>query len=386
MTALARSLAENPSPRLADPLLLGVAGILTLIGIIMVSSASVDLAAANFDDPNHYVKRHLLALLLAAVATWLAIRVPLRFWVKLGPVWLLAGAMGLVAVIAGLGVEVNGATRWLRFGSFNLQPSEFVKLAVVLFMAWYLARYQESVTISPTRVILPFLPLAGLSYLLLQQPDMGSAVVLMATALAMVFLAGAPLWLFSALLGMLTAVGTFLVMTNKERLERILVFLDPGSERFAAGYQLVEARIAFARGEFWGVGLGDSLQKQFYLPEAHTDFILAVMGEELGLLGTLLVLALFVLLIWRGFRIARRAEIAGPGVVALAQGLTLWLGMQAAINMAVNLGLAPPKGLTLPFVSYGSNSLIGCWFAIGLLYRIAYECEKDREGLWPISR
>ncbi len=360
-------------------LLLAVLALVGL-GIVMVSSASLHLAGSG--NSFHYLSKHLIALTLGLIAAFIALQVPSRWWEK-GSTWLYFLGLLLLAVvlIPGVGKTVNGATRWVALGPFNLQTSEFMKLFMIFYMSGYLVRRQVEVAHSVWGVIKPLLLLSGAVFMLMAQPDFGTTVVLLATALGLLFLGGAPLWQFALLLLLAVAGGAVLVITSPYRLERVTSFLNPWADPLDSGYQLSQALIAFGRGEWTGVGLGNGIQKQFYLPEAHTDFIMAVIGEEFGLVGTLTVIALFAILVWRAFSIGAAAEALQRRFAAyVCYGIGLWLGMQAFINIGVNVGMLPTKGLTLPFISYGSNSMIIACLAVGVLLRIHWENSTGQEG------
>ncbi|WP_419602858.1 putative lipid II flippase FtsW, partial [Thiolapillus sp.] len=282
-------------------LLLAVLALVGL-GVVMVSSASLHLAGSG--NPFHYLSKHLIALSLGTAAALITLQIPSNWWEK-GSTWLyFLGLLLLVIVlIPGLGKTVNGATRWVAIGPFNLQTSEFMKLFMIFFMAGYLVRRQVEVAHTVWGVIKPLLLLSLAVVLLMAQPDFGTTVVLLATALGLLFLGGAPLWQFGLLLLLAVLGGVVLVITSPYRLERVTSFLNPWADPLDSGYQLSQALIAFGRGEWTGVGLGNGIQKQFYLPEAHTDFIMAVIGEEFGLVGTLTVIALFSIVVWRAFSI-----------------------------------------------------------------------------------
>jgi len=310
------------------------------------------------------------------------LQIPSNWWEK-GSTWLyfLGLLLLFVVLIPGLGKTVNGATRWVAVGPFNLQTSEFMKLFLIFFMAGYLVRRQVEVAHTVWGVVKPLLLLSLAAILLMAQPDFGTTVVLLATALGLLFLGGAPLWQFGLLLLLAISGGAVLVITSPYRLERVTSFLNPWADPLDSGYQLSQALIAFGRGEWTGVGLGNGIQKQFYLPEAHTDFIMAVIGEEFGLVGTLTVIALFSVVVWRAFSIGAAAEAMQRRFPAyVSYGIGLWLGLQAFINIGVNVGLLPTKGLTLPFVSYGSNSMIISCIAIAVLLRIHWENRTGNDG------
>lgn len=383
MSAMARIRGgEMPRINLPDPLLLGVVLTLIALGLVMVASASMHLGG-RWGNPYHFVDRQLLALTLGVAGALLMWSIPLAWWEKASTTfYFVALGLLLLVLIPGLGKTVNGATRWIAVGPFNLQTSEFMKLALVLYMAGYLVRRQVEVAHSLWGFIKPMILVTLACSLLMVQPDFGTTTVLLATALGMLFLGGAPLWQFMALLGLAGTAMVGLVLISPYRMARVTSFLDPWADPLNTGYQLSQALIAFGRGEWFGVGLGNGIQKQFHLPEAHTDFLMAVIGEEFGLVGTLAVIALFGLLVWRAFAIGAAAEGRDARFAAYAAyGVGLWLGLQAFINLGVNVGLLPTKGLTLPFMSYGSNSLIVGCAAVGLLLRIQREnCAEDGEG------
>jgi len=311
------------------------------------------------------------------------------WWERSGPAWFFIGLVLLVLVlIPGIGRTVNGASRWIPLGPFNLQSSEFMKFFAVIFVSGYLVRRREEVVTSLWGFLKPMILMVIASALIVRQPDFGTTVVLLITVLSLLFLGGVQMTHFIVLFGMLTAAVVILVMLDPERLERATSFINPFADPLDAGYQLVQALIAFGRGEWLGVGLGNGIQKQFFLPEAHTDFLMAVVGEELGLVGTLAVVAAFGFFLWRALSIGARAERTGCWFAAYAaHGLGLGIGLQAMINIGVNLGLLPTKGLTLPFMSYGSNSIIVTCMAVGLLLRIDRDLrleaveQKTVEGL-----
>jgi len=370
-----------------DGWLIIAVGMLVGIGIIMVASASMHLGARS-GNAMRYVDRHLIALVLGAAGATAVYFTPSVWWEK-SSTWLyFLGLFLLVLVfIPGLGREANGAMRWVAAGPFSLQTSEFMKLFIVLYMAGYLVRRQLEVTHTVWGFVKPVILLLIACILIMLQPDFGTTAVLLATAFGLLFLAGAPLWQFAVLVSLAASALVALVYVSPYRMKRVTSFLDPWQQAQDAGYQLSQALIAFGRGEWTGVGLGNGIQKQFYLPEAHTDFVMAVIGEEFGLVGTLLVIALFSTLIWRAYAIGLKAEQRNARFAAfVAYGLGLWIGLQAFLNIGVNMGLLPTKGLTLPFISYGSNSLIVCCIAIGMLLRIHRENSHpdaaEKGGLW----
>ncbi len=360
-------------PALDYPLILAALALLGL-GLVMVASASLHRIP---EAPFYYVERHLVALAIGLGGAVAMTLLPVAFWERSG-IWLyFIGLLLLVLVlIPGVGREANGATRWIPLGPFNLQSSEFMKLFLVVYMAGYLVRRQQEVATSVWGFVKPMILLIAAAALLLQQPDFGTTAVLLATAMGMLFLGGVPLWQFGVLLVLAVSALAGLVLASPYRLQRITAFLDPWADVQNSGYQLAQALIAFGRGEWFGVGLGAGIQKQFYLPEAHTDFLMAVIGEELGLMGTVTVILLFGVIVWRAFRIGARAEAHSRFAAYVAQGFGLWIGLQAFINIGVNVGLLPTKGLTLPLMSYGGNSLIVACLVIGILVRIDHETRR----------
>jgi len=365
-----------------DPWIVGSISALLLLGLVMVYSASVSIAERATGNSLHYLVRHIVNVVLGVTGMLIVMRTRARLWETLGPYLLLIGiALLVIVLLPGIGVRVNGSSRWLSLGFVNLQPSELMKLFMVVYAAGYLARKQEELRFFTQGILMLSIVLAVIGMLLLQEPDLGSVVVISLTVFVMLFLGGVRFWHFTAVAG--AGIGGMVLLTyiSPYRMARITGFLDPWADPFNTGFQLTQALIAFGRGEWLGVGLGASIQKMFYLPAAHTDFLFAVLAEELGLLGVLTVIVLFAIIVWRAFSIARRAEINGQVYAArLAQGIGLLLGMQAMINMGVNMGALPTKGLTLPFVSYGGSSMIVSCLAVGLLLMIEREQRRHKVG------
>lgn len=356
------------------PALVISAAALLVVGVVMISSASMDMAAETMGNSYHYVIRQLLFAAMGCVVALVAVNVPVAWWERSGWLLLGIGLLVLVLVLTPMGRTVNGSTRWIPFGLFNVQVSEVAKLCLIAYLAGYVVRRRDELLNTWPGFLKPLVVLGVASVLLVIQPDFGATVVLVTAATGMIFLSGVRLTRFLPLIAILVALGTVLVLTQPYRLKRVVSYLDPWKDQFDTGYQLTQSLIAFGRGEWAGVGLGNSIQKLFYLPEAHTDFIFAIIAEEFGLLGSLLVLGLFTVLVVSGFVIARRAEKAGmPFGACFAYGLTLLIGLQAGINMAVSTGLLPTKGLTLPLVSYGGSSLMIACVCIGVLVRIEME-------------
>jgi cell division protein FtsW len=354
-----------------------LAGCLTLLGLglVMITSASSEVAAAQSGNPMYHMIRHLVYLVIGLSAGILTLQIPMAFWQRHGARLMLAAAVLLILVLLpGIGREVNGAKRWIGFGLFNLQPSELAKLFTVMFIAGYMVRRQDEVREKLTGFIKPMLVLGPIAVLLLAEPDFGATVVLVGSCIAMLFLGGINLLRFIPLAGAVLAAGALVMTSQSYRMQRLTNFIDPWADQYGAGYQLSQALIAFGRGEWLGVGLGNSVQKQFYLPEAHTDFVFAVLAEELGMIGALATVGLFVFVSVRALYIGLWAEKARQYFSAyVAYGLAfLWIG-QVLINIGVNVGLLPTKGLTLPFLSYGGSSLVICCVSLALLLRIEWE-------------
>ena len=360
--------------------------LLVATGLVMVYSASIATAeSSRFTGGNsaYFLARQSVFLGVALLGATLTFMVPVSFWQKSAP-WLFLGALLLLVMvlIPGLGREVNGARRWLNLIVFNLQPSEPMKLAAVLYAADYTVR-KHAVMKSFKKGLLPMLGvMLGVSWLLLREPDFGALVVVAITTFGILFLGGMNGRHFLALVGMLAVGFAALVLSSPYRMQRIFGFMDPWSDAYGKGYQLSHALIAFGRGEWIGVGLGASVEKLHYLPEAHTDFLLAVIAEELGLAGVALVIGLFVWLVFRAFAIGRQAALQERHFAALAaQGIGVWLGFQTLINMGVNTGLLPTKGLTLPLMSFGGSGLLANSLALAILLRIDWESRQLAKGL-----
>ena len=369
-----------------DRSLAWAAFLLVAIGLVMVYSASIAIAESSrftSGNPAYFLVRQSLFLMVALLAALLTFMVPIAFWQKGAPWFFLAGLVLLVLVlIPGVGREVNGARRWLNLVIFNLQPSELMKLAAVIYAADYTVR-KHAVMKSFKKGLLPMLGvMLGVSWLLLREPDFGALVVVAVTTFGILFLGGMNGRHFIALVGMLAVGFAALVLSSPYRMQRIFGFMDPWSDAFGKGYQLSHALIAFGRGEWLGVGLGASIEKLHYLPEAHTDFLLAVIAEELGLAGVALVIGLFVWLVLRAFAIGRQAALQERHFAALtAQGIGVWIGFQTLINLGVNTGLLPTKGLTLPLMSFGGSGLLVNCVALAILLRIDWEGRQLAKGI-----
>ena len=368
-----------------DPVLVTLVTTLLLGGLVILASASMSISDDATGQPFFYVQRQVVALALGAIVGLVCLFIPMHVWRTLGPLMLLAGlALLLVVLVPGLGYEVNGARRWLRLGVMNLQVSEPARLCFIIYLAGYLVRRNKSVREQFTGFLRPMLLLSLACAALLAEPDFGAAVVLLATALAMLFVAGARIRDFLLFFSVAVIGMAALAVTSPYRMQRLTAFLDPWADPYDSGFQLTQSLIAIGRGEWFGVGLGNGVQKLFYLPEAHTDFVFAVFAEEFGLLGSLLLIGLFFALLWRVFQLAKRAYNAERFFEAyIAIGIGTWLGLQSFINVGVNMGLLPTKGLTLPLISYGRSSLIVTMAAIAILLRIHHEMVVDAK---PVNR
>jgi cell division protein FtsW len=375
-------------PQEYDEALLWVVLLTLAFGIVMVYSASI--ASAEVDRHSGYRSTFYLVRQAVFVGIGLcfgamAFQVPSRLLQRVAPYLFLTGAlMLLIVLVPGVGREVNGSRRWFPLGVINMQPSEFVKLFVVLYAADFTVR-KAAFMDSFKKGFLPMLGIMILTgWLLLREPDLGAFVVIMAIAMAVLFLGGMNWRLFAGLI-VLSAVGlALLILIEPYRLQRVLAFQNPWSDPFGKGYQLSHALIAFGRGEWLGVGLGASVEKLLYLPEAHTDFLLAVIAEELGFVGVSVVLVAFGFLVWRAFRIGQQSAYLERYFAALtAYGIGVWFATQGLINMGVNMGVLPTKGLTLPFLSAGGSGLIANCMAVGILLRIDWESKQLMKGVTP---
>lgn len=357
---------------------------LLCLGIVMVYSASVAVAELQFsgNGSTHYLIRHGFNLVFGLLVGFSALLVPINVWQKYATGLLLLSIVLLTLVlIPGIGSSVNGSQRWLDFSVARVQPSEFVKMFMVIYAADYVTRKTEWLD-SLYKGFLPILAaISILGFLLLLEPDFGAFAVIATVMLIILFLGGMSLKIFAGLLGF-SAVGfSLLIWREPYRLDRIKGFLDPWADPYGSGYQLSQSLIAFGRGEWFGVGLGESVEKLHYLPEAHTDFVFAVLAEELGFVGVVVVIMLYMWLVSRAFVIGRQAAKLESNFSALvAQGLGVWIGMQALINMGVNMGMLPTKGLTLPLMSFGGSSLAASCIALAVLLRIDWENRKKLQG------
>ena len=352
--------------------------LLLSLGLVMVYSASIAMSEAEKMTGyrmHYFLMRHAIYLALGVVAAFIAFQIPVAIWQKFAPaLFIIGGFLLVIVLIPGLGREVNGSRRWIPLGIMTMQPSELMKFFAVLYAADYTVR-KAAFMHDFKKGFLPMLSvMVFIGALLLREPDFGALVVITLIAMAILFLGGLNWRVFAGLIVLLAAAFVVLIISSPYRLQRIVGFMDPWADAYGKGYQLSHSLIAFGRGEWLGVGLGGSVEKLFYLPEAHTDFLLAVVAEELGFLGVATVLFLFTLLIYRAFMVGREAMMRERYYAALvAQGIGVWLSVQAFINMGVNMGLLPTKGLTLPFLSYGGTGIIVNCVAVAVLLRIDAE-------------
>ena len=363
-----------------DTVLLTLGATLISIGVIAIASASIEYGDFHFGNPWHHTQRHTAYLMLAITLGALAYMAPAASVQRLSP-WLLflAVALLILVMIPGIGREVNGAQRWLPLGVITLQPSEFAKLAVLLYAAGYLVRQEEAVRHHWSGLAKLIAILSVVAALLLLEPDFGATVIIVGVVVGMTFLAGAKLVYVLAMLAAAAMALAFLVLSAPYRMKRLTAYQDPWADPFGSGFQLVQSLIAFGQGEWWGVGLGNSVQKLFYLPEAHTDFVFSIWSEETGLIGATAMIALFVMLIARVLNIGWRAAAQQRLFEAyVCFGAALMFAGQAFVNMGASSGLLPTKGLTLPFVSYGGNSLIVNCMLLGMVLRTAGSLESER--------
>lgn len=377
------TVAEQPQANINSVLLLLVACALAAIGLLMVASASIDVADRNYGNPFYFTQRHGIYLLMALVAAAIVYQVSMNVWQQSGAVLLVVAYVLLMLVlIPGVGKTVNGSTRWISLGLITVQVSELAKICVLVYVSGYLVRRQSEVQGSFWGFMKPVLILSMMVLLLLMEPDFGAVVVIMSAVFVMLFLGGVKFSQFSLVVLGSVLAGLGLIMSSEYRLRRITGYIDPWADQFSSGYQLVQSLIAFGRGDMTGLGLGNGIQKLFYLPEAHTDFVFAILAEETGLIGSLSVIVLFLALVTLALIIGRKAERLGALFNAyLAYGFGVMIGLQAFINIGVCSGLLPTKGLTLPLVSYGGSSLIVNACIIAILLRISRENQLMNQGI-----
>ncbi len=382
---LSQSMSQRSAGQEYDSALIWVTILLLSFGMVMVYSASIAIAEASRSTGNsavYYLSRHAAYVLVSLVAAAMVFQVPVRIWQRAAPILFIVGLVLLALVlIPGIGREVNGSRRWLPLGFANLQPSELMKVCAVLYAADYTVR--KAAFMHSLRK--GFLPMAGVMLLtgglLLREPDFGAFAVITVIAMGILFLGGMNWRLFAGLILMLLIGFLLLIWSSPYRMQRVIGFMDPWADPYGKGYQLSHALIAFGRGEWFGVGLGGSVEKLFYLPEAHTDFLLAVIAEELGFAGVLTLTLLFAWIVWRAFAIGRRAsDLERPYAALVAQGIGLWIGVQVIINMGVNMGVLPTKGLTLPLLSFGGSAILATCCALAVLLRVDWENRQLARG------
>lgn len=374
---------QLPAKLEIDWVLLGLVFTLASFGVLMVASASMSLSESYYGSPWYILSKHCLFLAMGVVLAMMAAMVPTQVWQQYGWVLILLTFMLLALVLVpGLGRRVNGSQRWLMVGPISVQASELAKLLMVMFFASYLSRRHQELKNTWKGVLKPLTIVACVVALLLLEPDFGGSIVVAGTVFAMMFIAGMKLWQFVSLLGIGAGLMTVAAVLSPYRMERLVAFLDPWADQFNSGYQLTQSLIAFGQGEWFGVGLGRSVQKLFYLPDAHTDFIFAIVAEEFGLIGAATLIAIFAAIVWRIMLIGKRAILHNNSFVTLvAFGVAILFAGQAFINMGVASGLLPTKGLTLPFISYGGSSLIISCVLIAIVLRLDWElvAQSSRE-------
>ena len=384
--ALQYSRSAGRQRRLAlDPVILATVGALLLAGLVMVSSASLSVAEGLSENLYFHFERQFFSVLLGCAFGAAVLVVPIGAWKRSAPWLLVASAALLVLVlIPGVGHSVNGSSRWIRVGPLNFQPSEIARWFLVTYVAVFAVRHQTELRSSAQGFYKPLAVLVAAAALLLLEPDFGAAVVLCVTGTAVLFMAGARLRDFMVVCGIGAGAIALLALLSPYRLQRLIAFLDPWADPFDSGFQLTQSLIAIGRGEWFGVGLGSSIQKLYYLPEAHTDFVFAVLAEEFGLVGVVAIVLAFLVLMLRSLRLARIAADAGmPLHACLAAGFGVWIGLQAFLNIGVNMGLLPTKGLTLPLLSYGRSSMIVTLAWIGMLLRVHHEVAASGKSALP---
>lgn len=372
---------------LYDKWLIGAVCGLMIIGLMMVASSSVMISTKYYHQPFHFLIRQVCYLLTGLVLSLFVVRTDSEFWERISvPMLVICLFFLCIVLIPGIGRSVNGSRRWLAFGPIGIQVSELVKLTLIFYLSGYLVRQQRAVSESILGFIKPMMILAFISFLLLLEPDFGATVVISGCVMAMLFLSGVKLRYYIGLMVLVVVALIGLALSSPYRVARLTAFLDPWADQYNSGYQLTQSLIAFGRGGFFGSGLGESIQKLMYLPEAHTDFLFAVLAEEMGLFGILIVMVLYGVVVARGLSIGYIAYNQERLFASFtAYGLTFWLGLQSAINMGVNAGLLPTKGITLPLLSYGGASMVINCVVIALLLRIDHENRWQSLGLRSMS-
>jgi len=353
---------------------------LSLFGLVIIASASMPYASETHGNPFYIVMRQLVFLVLGLLVGCGVYRIPIALWERVALPLILVSLFCLAMVLVpGIGKEVNGSRRWIDLGFITVQVSEAVKLLIIVYLSGYLVRRGELVRESFHGFIRPLVLIGVASVLLLLEPDFGAAFVIVTTSLAMLFIAGVRVSQFLAMIVSLSIIGVIVIVSSPYRMRRLSSFMDPFSDPFDTGFQLTQSLIAIGSGGFSGLGLGGSVQKLFYLPEAHTDFLFAILCEELGFLGVVVVVAAYGFIVWRSFRLARLADELGFRFAGyLSLGIGVWIGLQAFVNMGVNMGILPTKGITLPMMSYGGSSAVVFAIAFAILLRIESELNAQR--------
>jgi cell division protein FtsW len=372
----------QPRRLVLDSWVIGTVAALLLIGLVMVASASIGIAEKETGQAFYYFKHQIVYVLGGLVAAMIGLAVPSRAWEKYS-IYLLVGAFAMLVLVLvpGIGASVNGARRWVRLGVMNFQVSEAARVMLLTYIASFAVRRADELRGDFKGFLKPIGVLAAAAVLLLAEPDFGAATVLMATGFAVLFLAGVRVLYLIVPVGGAAAAMALLAVSSPYRLRRLIAFLNPWDDPFNSGFQLVQSLIAIGRGQWFGVGLGASVQKLFYLPESHTDFVFAVLAEEFGFVGVLTVIALFALLVGRALKISRDAGAAGLTFQSyLAAAIGIWIGLQSFVNIGVNMGLLPTKGLTLPLLSYGGSSMLVTLGWLGVLLRIHHETQTLGRG------
>jgi len=374
MLAMSKGFGKPRKLEIDAPLAIAAAGLL-LLGVVMVASASMSISEQEFSTPFHYLLRHCFNIGLGLALAVAVLGIPMAVWERASlPLLVLALGLLIIVLIPGVARPVNGAVRWIQLGVFNLQVSEPARLFLMMYMSAYMVRRGEEIRQSFGGFLKPMMIIGLACFLLLLEPDFGASMVLLATTIAMLFVAGVKLRYFLVLILGAGGLMAALALTSEYRIRRLMSFIDPWADPFGSGFQLTQSLIAIGRGEWAGVGLGASVQKLFYLPEAHTDFVFAVMAEELGLVGVLFTLGLYLMLVYRAFQVSVAASRAQLHFASyLSFGIGFWLGLQAMINIGVNMGVLPTKGLTLPLMSYGGSSILASLVALALLFRVSHE-------------
>lgn len=374
---------RDTSPALHDKWFIMAVAAIILMGLVMMTSASIVVSDKLLHQPFYYLFKQLVFLTLGFLLGSVILQIDIHYWEKMSGYLLMTVLMMLALVlIPGFGHSVNGSARWIGYGPLSFQVSELTKFTIVIYMAGYLIRRNLEIRSKLSGFLKPMVVLGTIAILLLREPDFGSTVVVTATTLGMMFLAGMRIRHFVGMLSMVVLALSAIAISAPYRLVRLTTFMNPWARPFDTGYQLTQSLIAFGRGGWFGVGLGKSIQKMFYLPEAHTDFLFAVIAEELGLLGVLVVISLFLLLVTRVFLIGQEAQRLGRHYAGyLAYGFGLWMAIQFIVSMGVNSGLLPTKGLTLPFMSYGGSSVLVNCIVIALLLRIDHENRLTALGI-----